>query len=419
MTRSKRLVLPLLVATCLALFAPTAGAQVIELQLWHGISAADYAGLEAVIALFNKEYEGRIVVKDTYSDWGPHYEKLQVATIAGIAPDIAYVQRDRLVEMVEKNVVRALDDLWEEAGWTEADFLPGAAAAMQHRGSYYAVPIDVYANLLYYNAQHLDEAGISGPPTNPEELISISKKVMRYDGTEVTRWGTRLPTGLSYFYTYLWQNGGDIYADSEYRVVSLADEGGQKAMNFINRMVFEERIAPPLPSAPWVFSQAATFTLDGIWWLRRAQDVRVSEGLNIQVAPADSLFGNDRKGVRVGSHTLVIPVRSNADPERIEAAKTFIKFMSDHNILWAQHGQLPVRMDAIRSPEFGALQDHQIIAQQVMVYIPNPPWFADSASVVGTMLNEAFNPSNQSFMAPVLALQKAAQTLQQRIDARF
>lgn len=417
MIQTRMRILPALILCYMLAALATAGAQVIELELWHGISASDYGGLEEVIARFNKEYEGRIVVKDSFADWGPHYERLQVATIAGVAPDIAYVQRDRLAEMVEKGVVRPLGDLWSEAGWDESDFLPGVADAMKYNGSYYAVPIDVYANLLYYNQRHLDEAGIPHPPTSPEELIAISKKVMRSEGDTVTRWGIRAPNSLSYFYTYLWQNGGDIYADDQYRIVDLGSEGGQRAMEFIHRMIFEDRIAPPLPSQPWVFDQSATFMLDGIWWLSRAQEVR-NEGLNIQVAPADSLFGNARKGVRVGSHTLTIP-QSTKDPERLEAAKTFIRYMSDNNIVWAQHGQLPVRTDAIQSPEFSALSDHQVVAHQTMVYIPNPIWFAESGSVVGTMLREAFDPANSSFTAPLLALQKAASTLQVRIDSRY
>jgi len=393
--------------------------QPIRLELWHGITAADYAGLESIIRAFNEAYAGKYEVVDTMAGWDAHYERLQVATAAGIAPDLTYVHRDRLLEMVNKNILRPLDDLWNEAGWTEEHFIPGIAKAMEVNGVRYAVPIDVYSYLLFYNADHLNESGIAEPPTDPHTFIEASRKVLRQNGTEVVRWGTKAPNSIAYFFSYVWQNGGNYFVDDTYRQAALNTPEVLKALEFVYDMVFTHRIAPPLPQQPWVFNDTATFTIDGIWSLTVAQEERASGMRNIQVASADGLFGEVRKGIRVGSHTLAIPRRSAEDPERLEAAKTFIRFMSDNNIVWARHGQLPVRMDAITSEEFQNMTDHLAIARQTMVYLPNPPYLSQTSSVVGTLLQQTLNPSRADFMAPTSALLVAQEALQNRINEYF
>lgn len=352
------------------------------------------------------------------ADWYGHYDRLQVAAAAGIPPDLTLVHRDRLLDISQLNILRPLDDLWQEAGWTNEDFIPGIAEAMVVGGVRYSVPMDVYSYALYYNADHLNESGVSGPPSDPRSFIDAARKVMRYDNDEVIRWGTRAPSFMEMFFGYVWQNGGNYFSDDAYERVSLSSPEVQTALEFAYDMVFTHRIAPPLPDQPSVFKDAATFTVDGTWQLTVAQQDRASGMRNILVAPADSLFGEARKGIRVGSHTLAIPRRTNEDRERVEAAKTFIRFMSDNNIEWARHGQLPVRMDAVMSEEFQSMTDHLTIAQQTMVYLPNPAYlWPQVGEAVDTLLQQTLNPSRADFTSPANALLIAQETLQGQVDA--
>src|SRR5690606_26624484 len=92
--------------------------------------------------------------------------------------------------------------------------------------------------ILYYNADHLNESGVAGPPSDPASFIDATRKVMRYDGDQVVRWGTRAPSFMEMFFGYVWQNGGNYFSDDAFTQVSLTSPEVQRALEFAYDMVF-------------------------------------------------------------------------------------------------------------------------------------------------------------------------------------
>lgn len=374
-----------------------ASAKEIKLEFWHGITASDYEGIKDMVQQFNEEYAGEIYVEEIQMDWHQLYDKSQIAVASGVAADVALIHKDRISERSELGLLRPLDDLWEEAGWDEDSFLPGVADGAKWKGIYYGVPLDIYVHALFYNADHLAEAGITGPPTNPEEYKAQAKKLTKIDNEGKTeRWGTHMPHSLAYFYNTLWQHGGRIYADDD-RTVTLNTPEVRSAMQFVSDMVFVDQVSPVFYNPPSMWAGQVSLNVSGIWDLKRVQQLREEGSLNLQVAPMDSLYGTEQRGVRVGSHEMVIFNQLREDPERIEAAKTFIKFVSGtQRISWMKNGHLPVTYEAIASPAFASLPDHQKLFNQIYVFVPSPPWGVGE-DIMREVLCRAYNPGYKNF----------------------
>ena len=230
-------------------------------------------------------------------------------------------------------------------------------------------------------------------------------------------WCTHLPWDPTRFYNVLYQYGANTYAEDKKTVVLDSPEAVE-ATEFVWKLAFEYRVAPALPAVPSMWKGEVSMFLDGIWSLKPAQENREKGMVNLQVARADSIYGSARKGIRVGTHEMTIPKQKNEDPERLEAAKAFVRFVSDNNIIWAEHGQLPVRRDAIGSSRFAQLSDHLIIADQSFVYLPSPPW-GYGWGALDTLLKRVADPGRKDHMAAEGAVQLAAETLRNEVKTYY
>lgn len=366
----------------------------IKLTLWHGITADDRQGIEDLVNRFNQEFAGRIEVEQTPIVWDEFYDKIQIAVPTGTAPDLGIMHRDLLPHRASQGLLRPIDDLWAKWGYSEDMFLPGVAAETVWEGKRYSVPLDVHPLLLYYNRSHLQEAGIAGPPTTAEEFLDQARKLTRRDGGEVTRWGTRFGMWGPQFYTLLRQRGGDYFGGDGYTQVTIDNEAGVSAMQYIYDLMFEQQIAPLPEFWPDPYKLEVSLFVDGIWFLKGFQDNR--DLVDIHVAPADTIYGDADRAVWAGSHQFVFFRQLNEDPERIEAAMTFVDWMSRHSASWAGYGQLPVRIDAVNSDEFRDLEDHHKIMFQRFVFTPLVPW-GTGDGLIEDFMWRAFDPRNPNF----------------------
>ncbi len=364
----KRAVIAALVAWA-ALASPAAAAGEIVLELWDGITATDGLGIEELVNRFNQEHAGRIRVERTPTVWEELYPKVAVAVAGGVAPDIWIMHRENVPTQVLNGVLQPIDEYFEEAGLTDDHFLPGLAEGGFYGGRRYTVPMDVHPLLLYYNANHIAEAGLPGPPSNSAEHLEWARKLTRRDGDQV-RWGARIISWGWLSWSILRQFGSAAFGGENFEDVVIMSEGTRRALEYAYDMVHTFQLSGP----SWMFDGNVSMQADGIWWLGEVQRLRSEGGLNIHVAPADRIFGDVQPAVFAGSHMFSFPRQTRIDPERMRAAFTFIKWMGAHNAEWATYGQLPAWREAATSAEFRQMEDHMKIAFQAFDFPPPVPW---------------------------------------------
>lgn len=391
----------LLVALVLAVATPVLGQEIV-LEMWDGITASDTEGIDALVAQFNEEYKGRIRVDRTATPWEELYDKVAVSVLAGTPPDIWIMHRENVPAHAMRNLLLPMDQYFEMAGLSDDDFLPGLADGGVYEGRRYGVPLDVHPLLLYYNENHLQEAGIPGPPANAEEHLDYARKLTRRFSEDQIRYGTRIEPWGWLSYTVLRQFGGAAYGGEGYRDVTIISDATMEALQYMYDLEHTYGVSGP----SWIVDGNVSMHVSGIWWLSEIQRLRSQGVMNIQVAPGDRIFGSAQPAIFAGSHMFVFPRRPNPDPQKLMAAMEFIKWMGEHAAEWARYGQLPAWRAAAQSREFQSLEDHMKIAFQAFDFPPPVPW-GQAHGFIEQMVAQVLSGE----AAPGVAMEQAAHAL--------
>ena len=393
MYHSKRTWFRVILSACLGVVAAIAAvpavAAPVTITYWHGIGASDREGQEFLVNKFNEQYAGKYKVEMTIMDWGTFYTKLATTVAAGTAPDLGIIHLENIPSVSLSGILRPVDDIFQKIGLTDDDFIGAMSRHSIYRGKRWGIPLDIHCLLLYYNQDHLEKAGIPGPPVRSNEFLDYARKLTidrDGDGTP-EQWGTRLDPWMWRLYQMLRQFGGDFYGGPDLDQPLIAEPAAKKAFQYHVDLIYKWKVAAPPGVGQFddMFRNQVSLWVDGIWWLRSFQDMRRQGTLDIRVARSDRVFGDERPATYGGSHQFVIPKQPKDDPAKLQAIATFIDFMSRNSAIWASYGQVPVRKAAYQTEEWQQLKDHHIIAQQTFVFLPPVPW-ATGLGVIDDML---------------------------------
>jgi multiple sugar transport system substrate-binding protein len=353
----------------------------ITLTFWNGFTGPDGKDIKRIIDDFNKEHKGEIQIKTQTMPWGEFYDKIRTVVSSGQAPDIAIMHVDQLPRQADLGVIVPLDEYIEDFQLSEEDFLPAVWQAGIYEDKRYAIPLDVHPVGLYYNVDLLKEAGFDEPPSTLEEFLEVAKATTKdtNDDGKTDQWGFPMPvmwpSQLIYFST-LHQMGGEAVSEDGMKALYNSPEG-VKAAELLESFVSEHKVSPKNIQADGevtLFRQGkAAMHINGIWMINGFKE---QEGLNFDVAPMPT-FG-DQPATWAGSHNFVLPKQKEDDPKRVEAAMTFIEYVTEHSIEWAQAGQIPAKNSVRESDEFKELELQSRFADVDTLVFPNPsPTYVD------------------------------------------
>ncbi|WP_234660379.1 ABC transporter substrate-binding protein [Agromyces marinus] len=124
---------------------------------------------------FNEDFMERhpdITVKlQPVAGYGDYHSKLLAQLTSNTAPDVFYLGDDQIGQFVDSGRLMPLTDLMEsDASKTKPeDFFPGLFGAAEKDGEYYAAPNDSNPDVLWYDKQALEAAGITDDPAELAE----------------------------------------------------------------------------------------------------------------------------------------------------------------------------------------------------------------------------------------------------------
>lgn len=353
------------------------------LQYWNIFTGPDGKGMQLMVDKFNEEFKGKIKIEMQVMPGGEYYEKIVTAVASGKAPDVGIMHLDNVAKFASKNVIAPMDDRVAQLGLEEGDFSPSVWRAGTYQGKRYAVPLDVHPLVLYYNKDLLKAAGFENPPANWDEFVKMAKagtKDTNGDG-KPDQWGYMLPKGWPHglvFWAALHQNGASVYDASGSSVV-FNSEAAVKAMQQLVNLVEVEKVSPANVAVDGGFNAfkqgKALFHLDGIWML---DGMKGQTGLNFDVAPTHTLFGS-KPAAWAGSHQFVVFNQKEQNKDKLDAAFTFINWITKNSVTWASYGQIPARKSARESAEFKALAHQSKLAVMVdhIVFMASTPTAPD------------------------------------------
>lgn len=368
----------------------------IELAFWNGFSGPDGVAMERIVQQFNKEHPN-VHVKMQIIPWGTYYDKVTLGLAFGGAPDVFILHANRIPEYGAHGALCEMDDLVAKSGLKQEDFVSRPWEASIYQGKRLGLPLDCHPMGMYYNVDLFRKAGISRPPATREEFLDAARKLTKDtngDG-KPDQWGFAMTDNHLVGSTFLYQFGGGLLSKDGTQTI-LGDEASIQGLEMLLSLPDKEKVCPP-PSGNdgWIGFQTGKVAMafQGIWMIDSLEKQK-QQGFHYAAAPVP--FFGPVKTVWAGSHCLAMPKEISG--ARKEAAWSFIKYLSDHSIKWAQGGQVPVRLSVLKSPEFQALPVQREFAKQLdyvqyeplVVTVNQIAGFADAA--VDTALNHVETP---------------------------
>lgn len=182
----------------------------INLRVW--ITGPNYQGwIDEQVKAFENENPG-IKVETLTLDWGSYMQKILTAMAGGGAPDLVSLYSVDIAPMVAQGVLQPISPFVDTSLFVDNHLSSGLFG-----GQLYALPLGMKVRPLYYRADLLEMAGLSGPPTTYEEFTQLAVATTEKDASgNVGRVGFWIPTDHQYktvqtWWVFLMNNGGQMF----------------------------------------------------------------------------------------------------------------------------------------------------------------------------------------------------------------
>jgi multiple sugar transport system substrate-binding protein len=376
---------------------PTVLGQTTDLELWRFFNecssqyegqtelgdTADVCAVQQILAnQFNAE-NPELQVDTTSLVW-PGIVELNAALAAGTPPDIMSLHQFRIPTYASKGVLTPLTGYLEEAGIDADDLLPAVREAVTYNGEIYAIPIDVHGALWHINldlweqAGLVDESGAPIIPAGPEEFAAACAAVLEATGSPILGAGDDDVLGTAWVWASLLAQSGGSPVDAE-GLPSVDSPEGMAALETFLQLREDGCLAGgELGATHEAFINGEVASVTGGTWSVNEWDKQVADPeaalKRYYVAPFPQIGAQPASWG--GSHTWVVPLGADADPERVQAAAQYLKHQWDHNLDWTRTGHATVRQSVADSPEYQALPHHSeyLLFGENAAYNPSTLW---------------------------------------------
>jgi multiple sugar transport system substrate-binding protein len=265
-----------------------------------------------------------IDVENVCTNWGDHFKKLNADIAAGNTPELFILDSPFVEEYASKG---ASEDLTERIKKEiNTDNYYGFKELALPDGRLFGIPKNIYSDILYYNKDMFDKAGISYPNKNwtMEDLREASKKL-----SNGKQWGFGPVTGMrNGWFAFIKAFGGDVLDKSRQNSTIASDPMVKEAVKFIYDMMHVDNSTPNFKDMEGeLTAKADSWTIRqkvAMWFNNNGSiETLIKAGLNYDV----SLQPLGKDGHRF---TSAIPnvwsMSKTAAPENKEAAWKFLKF---------------------------------------------------------------------------------------------
>lgn len=194
--------------------APAAAPEAVTLTWAFWGSPEEAVSHKLVADAFMKEHP-EIKVETWNEPWDNYFTKIQALWASGdskTVPDIAFLWPTP--KYAAEGVLENLDSYIQKSGYDLNDYWPGLLESAKYNGSVYGLPRDIESNVLYYNKELFDKAGVAYPDETWtwDNLLAAAEKLTVKDASgKVTQYALAMEGGK--YAKWVNQNGGAILDD--------------------------------------------------------------------------------------------------------------------------------------------------------------------------------------------------------------
>jgi ABC-type glycerol-3-phosphate transport system substrate-binding protein len=398
-----------------------AGTGSTEVRFWNGLSGGDGVTLNAMTADFVAANPDFSIITESMT-WDVFYQKLQASLVAGDAPDVVVMHTSALPQFVNFGALQPVTDFYGtgEGQLDPADFAPSALEAVSLDGVIYGVPLDNHGWGMWTNDALFEAAGLdpSVVPQNWEEFLDLATQLTLdvngnnptdegFDPENIAQYGTTVSWMRVTFLSLLYQNGGTLV--NEDNTTGINSEAGLDALNKMYDLIYTYNVAPvPAGFDNWQSFAAGRIAMipEGTWF--RNFLVLDNPDIDYTVWPMPTL--GEQPAAWMSSHVFYVPVTTTG--ERLEAVRTYIDWISDNNISWAESGQIPARLSAQQALDPEVFPSNIVFAESF-----NAQGRFDAQTPAITEITSALDPELDAALNGLKTPEEALNAAAERINA--
>ncbi|MGI9145310.1 MAG: ABC transporter substrate-binding protein [Chloroflexota bacterium] len=234
--------------------APAASKQLGgELRL-HVRTGSEEDTLKDVLPKFTQDTG--VTVKLESFPTAEYFTKLQTLIAGGTAGDVWWCAYRNTPRFANSKVIMQLDDLVKADSFDLTPYYSAALQASSYKGGLYALPFKIHPGpvVLYYNVQHIQEAGITMPDKQIaawDDVIKMAGQLRKESNGRVDRFGLYLPLSsdsstntLQAVTMFARSWGGEVYSEDG-KKAQFADPPTRDAIRFMSDLINTYKVAAP------------------------------------------------------------------------------------------------------------------------------------------------------------------------------
>lgn len=259
--------------------------------------------------------------------WGDYFTQLQTLWAAGnaeVIPDVMFLSP--VPRYAADGVLEPLDPFITESGMDTSDYWTGALDLMSYQDMVYGFPRDIGLEVLYYNKDHFDEAGLDYPNdawTWDDLRAAAEALTIQATSGRVERYGLGMEGGK--YPQFLVSNGGGLFDNTfEPTECWLSSPESIAAVEFISGLMNDE-LAMRDANLNQAGGDAAVFQSEQVSMIiQNASRIPAfnAASMNYDVAPVPTAPGGVRATGAGGAAWTM-----SSSSEQKEAAWEFIQFL--------------------------------------------------------------------------------------------
>jgi multiple sugar transport system substrate-binding protein len=333
--------------------AAAAGPVTLTWALWG--SPEEVASHQRVADAFMKEHP-EIKVEIWNQPWDDYFTKIQALWASGdtkVIPDVAFLWPTP--QYAAEGVLENLDAYIEKSNYNLDDYWPGLLESAKYKGSVYGFPRDIESNVIYYNKDMFDKAGVAYPSNDWtwDDFMAAAEKLTQKEASGNTTVYALAAEGGKWP-KWVNQNGGAILDDYVNPTkCMLTEPASVQGIQFFADMM-NNGIAMRPADLNQAGGDAAVFS-SGQAAMILQNSSRVSTfnqaGLNYDIAPAPIPAGGKRWNGAGGAAWVMSSGSDNKD-----AAWTFLQWLQSTDggeKVYTEAGEIfPALQSVANSPAF-------------------------------------------------------------------
>jgi len=310
-------------ALALAVFS-VSPVQAVDIEVGYPYSHLFDVTFEKMMKGFKQQYPDiNVKFRAVYENYEEGTNIILREATSNSLPDVTMQGLNRQAILVEKGIAKSLEPFIEkEENFTKDGYHKAMLDLGSFNGEVYGLPFSISLPVGYYNMDIMKKAGISQLPKNWSDVVEACQKLRASGVKNPVFWGWNI-TGNWFMQSLLWTQNTPIIKDGDF---NFNNPQGLTALNTM-KDIFR---GCEMKNLSWK-DALASFSAGEIammyWSTSALGSVERAKG-NFEMKTSEFPGINGKpKGLPAGGNAALL-VSTSKDPERLQAAWTFLKYIT-------------------------------------------------------------------------------------------